>query len=165
MRLSLRQLGALAIVFMLSGPISAVPQSVPSEYQRLFVYRADQRTLYERALNSIGKTGFPVGRSFALIAGVTEYPNFPLMERSLKPAAIDLQKLQSYLKEQELFDEVVVLKDGDMTLANLNYFLENYFPQRLAESPHSRFLFAYSGHGYFVAAGALQGFLNVFLTY
>jgi hypothetical protein len=114
-----------------------------------------QRSRFEKALNVIGKTGFPVGRSFALIAGVTQYPNFPPLERSLRPAAVDIEKLQAYLKEQEFFDEIVVLKDGDMTLPNLNYFLENYFPEHLAQSPHSRFLFAYSGHGYSVKAGSV----------
>jgi TPR repeat protein len=147
----------LAIAFL---PTSGVAQSIPQEYQRLFVQRADRRSQFEKALNLIGKTGFPVGRSFALIAGVTEYPNFPELERSLKPAAVDIQKLQSYLKEQEFFDEIVVLKDGDMTLPNLNYFLENYFPERLAASPHSRFLFAYSGHGYAIKVGqTTRGYL------
>ncbi|MGA8028394.1 MAG: caspase family protein [Bryobacteraceae bacterium] len=131
-------------------------QSSPAEDPHFFVQRADQRSRFQRALNLIGKTSFPVGRSFALVAGVTQYPNFPLLERSLTPAAVDVEKLQTYLKEQEFFDEIVVLKDGDMTLSNLNYFLENYFPDRLAHSPHSRFLFAYSGHGYSIEAGGTR---------
>ena len=78
----------------------------------------------------------------------------------MTPAAVDIEKLQAYLKEQEFFDEIVVLKDADMTLDNLNYFLENYFPQRLRQSPHSRFLFAYSGHGYSVKTGeTARGYL------
>jgi uncharacterized caspase-like protein len=82
------------------------------------------------------------------------------MDKSLTPAAVDIEKLQAYLKEQEFFDEIVVLKDGDMTLSNLNYFLESYFPQHLAKSPHSRLLFAYSGHGYSVKAGkTTRGYL------
>jgi hypothetical protein len=134
--------------------------NVPEQYRPLFFYSADQRPLYEKALNSIGLTSIPVGRSYALIAGVTQYPNFPVLERSLRPAAVDIEKLKSYLKDQEYFDEIVVLKDGDMNLDNLNYFLQNYFPDRLAHSPHARFLFAYSGHGY--AEGAEEherGFL------
>ena len=144
----------------LARPFPLCAQSVPSKCQPFFVQCADQRSRLERALNLIGKTSFPVGRSFAIIAGVTQYPNFPEPEQSLRPAAVDIEKLQAYLKEQEFFDEVVVLKDGDMTLANLNYFLENYFPERLAHSPHSRFLFAYSGHGYSVRAGeTTRGYL------
>jgi len=41
----------------------------------------------------------------------------------------------------------VVLRDNDVTSENLEYFLQNYFPDRLKKSPKSRFLFAYSGHG------------------
>jgi hypothetical protein len=150
----------LMLTSVLAGPISVYAQSVPGQYQRFFVQRADQRSRFEKGLNLIGKTKFPVGRSFALIAGVTQYPNFPQLERTLRPAAVDIEKLQAYLKEQEFFDEIVVLKDADMTLANLNYFLEDYFPQRLSQSPHSRFLFAYSGHGYSIKAGlTTRGFL------
>ena len=134
--------------------------NVPEKYKRLFFHYSDQRSRYEKALNSLGLTSRPVGRSFALIAGVTQYPNFPELERSLKPAEVDIEKLTSYLKDQEFFDEIVVLKDGDMTLDNLNYFLENYFPIRIANSPHSRFLFAYSGHGYGLEGkGSSRGFL------
>jgi hypothetical protein len=148
------------LAFELAEPPTFNAQSVPAEYQRFFVQRSDQRSRFEKALNLIGKTSFPAGRSFALIAGVTQYPNLPPLERSLRPAAADIEELQTYLKEQEFFDEIVVLKDGDMTLANLNYFLENYFPERLAQSPHSRFLFAYSGHGYSVkAGGTARGYL------
>src|SRR5260370_982591 len=47
-----------------------------------------------------------------------------------------------------------------MTLDNLNLFLENYFPYQLEHSPHSRFLFAYSGHGYADAGPeGVRGFL------
>ncbi len=151
---------ALALAFVNPPPTDA--QSVPSQYQRFFVFREDQRSRFEKALNLIGKTQFPVGRSFALIAGVTQYPNRPPLERYLRPAAVDIEKLQAYLREQEFFDEIVVLKDGDVTLPNLNYFLDNYFPERLAprNSPHSRFLFAYSGHGYSVTAGeTIRGYL------
>jgi tetratricopeptide (TPR) repeat protein len=162
MRLLFRSaLGCLAVASALFSLRSVRAQSVGGEYRRFFVQRADQRSRFEKALNLIGRTSFPVGRSFALIAGVTQYPNFPQLERSLRPAAIDIEKLQAYLKEQEFFDEIVVLKDADMTLPNLNYFLESYFPERLAQSPHSRFLFAYSGHGYSVKTGltTVRGYL------
>jgi TPR repeat protein len=138
----------VVFVITLVGSSSAQSLSVPEQYKRFFFYYADQRSFYEKALNSIGLTKTPVGRSFALVAGVTQYPNFPVLEQSLKPAAVDIEKLKSYLKDQEYFDEIVVLKDGDMNLDNLNYFLQTYFPDRLAHFPHSRFLFAFSGHGY-----------------
>src|ERR1039458_6292106 len=150
---------ALALYPLARATAQSAP-SVPEQYKRLFFLRADQRSRFEKALNLVGKTGFPVGRSFALIAGVTQYPNFPVLERSLTPAAVDVEKLQGYLKDQEFFDEIVVLKDGAMTIPNLYYFLENYFPDRLAHSPHSRFLLAYSGHGYSVKQGeTTRGYL------
>jgi len=144
-------LGAIAVsMFLYSTHLASAqgPPEVPQQYRRLFYYNSDQRDLLEKALNKVGQTKFPVGRSFALIAGVTQYPNFPPLERDLKPAQVDIEKLKSYLKDQEYFDQIVVLKDGDMNLDTLNYFLESYFPEQLKKSPHSRFLFAYSGHGY-----------------
>jgi len=153
----------LLLLFTLQLTIFVSAEStpkVPEQYKRLFFQYSDQRRFYERALNSIGLSTRPVGRSYALIAGATQYPNFPALERSLKPAEVDIEKLKSYLKNQEYFDEIVVLKDGDMTLHNLDYFLEDYFPARIAASPHSRFLFAYSGHGYAEAqTDPVRGFL------
>jgi TPR repeat protein len=144
-------IGGIVVSLFLSSTHLALaqgPPEVPQQYRRLFYYNNDQRDLLEKALNKVGQTKFPVGRSFALIAGVTQYPNFPPLERDLKPAQVDIEKLKSYLKDQEYFDQIVVLKDGDMNLDTLNYFLESYFPEQLKKSPHSRFLFAYSGHGY-----------------
>ena len=103
---------SLMMASALVSQCSLCAQTVPTEYQRFFVERSDQRSRFEKALNLIGKTSFPVGRSFALIAGVTQYPNLPPAERSLKPAAVDIAKLQAYLKDQEFFDEIVVLKDA-----------------------------------------------------
>ena len=63
----------------------------------------------------------------------------PVPQQALRPAEADLQHLQAYLKDQEFFDEIVVLKDADMNYENLRYFLEVYFPERLKNSPKSRF--------------------------
>jgi TPR repeat protein len=124
-----------------------IPKAVPQEYRGCFVQYVDKRSLPEQALNLIGLSSQDVGRSFALIAGVTQYPNLAPEQQYLKPAAEDLRRLQAYLKDQEFFDEIVVLKDGDVTLQALRYFLEVYFPARVGQFPKSRFLFAYSGHG------------------
>jgi hypothetical protein len=76
----------------------------------------------------------------------------------LWPARLDVEKMTAYLAgEPESFNEIVVLLDEDMTAENLRYFLTQYFPRRLAESPRSRFLFAYSGHGMTAANG--RGYL------
>src|ERR1700751_4742453 len=109
MKLSCKTRWLLALlVFCLS--ICAHAQStpnVPAQYKRLFYYYADQRPLYEKALNSIGMTSQPTGRSYALIAAVTQYPKFSSADRNLKPAAVDIDKLESYLKDQEFFDEII----------------------------------------------------------
>ncbi len=120
-------------------------QPASHEYQQYFTHYVNERSYDEKILKSIGLTNEDMGRSFALIAGISHYPN--LSEPDLKPAAEDLRKLEEYLKNVEFFDEIVVLKDQNMTYANLEYFLKTYFPTRLEQFPKSRFLFAYSGHG------------------
>ena len=144
----IRYLSVVVGVLLLCLPArghSAAPVDKP--YQRLFVHYVDHRSLPEKALNLIGLTAQDVGRSFALLAGVTRYPNMPEGRQELAPAAEDLRQLESYLRAQEFFDEIVVLQDGDVTLDNLAYFLQSYFPDRLQRFPKSRFVFAYSGHG------------------
>lgn len=120
---------------------------VPKDFQKFFVHYVDKRSIWDKALNAIDVELKDIGRSFALIAGVSQYPNMSLTARELKAAAQDLEKLQQYLKTYEFFDEIVVLKEGDVTYENLQFFLQTYFPERLKEFPKSRFLFAYSGHG------------------
>ena len=152
------------LLFEVVLPLIVSAQStpnVPEQYKKFFSYYGDQRSLYEKALNAIGLTARPYGRGYALIAGVTHYPNFPAVRQSLRPAEIDIENLTKYLRDQEYFDEIVVLKDGSVTVDNLDYFLTSYFPERL-KSPHSRFLFAYSGHGY--AVGPEQTATGYLLT-
>jgi hypothetical protein len=124
------------------------PDFLPSQYQRYFARFVDNRTLTETMLNRVvGITAKEYGRTFALIAGISKYPNMSGAGSDLAPAAEDVRKLVNYLTTYEKFDEIVVLKDNDVTEANLIYLLEKYFPRRLNQFPYSRFLFAYSGHG------------------
>jgi TPR repeat protein len=134
----------LLLLFFSNG---LYPQDIPSEYKKYFAKYVDKRSILEKSLNIAGLTNKDVGRSFALICGVSYYPNMGIMDQNLQPAEEDLQKLQNYLENYEFFDEIVVLKNADMTLENLGYFLQTYFPKRLQKFPKSRFLFAYSGHG------------------
>ena len=120
---------------------------VDVSYQKYFVQYEDNRSWYETALNAVGQTNLEVGRSFALIAGVSHYPRLG-GNKDLIPAAEDIRKLRHYLIHVEKFDEVVELKNVDVNLENFNYFLQSYFPQQLKQFPKSRFLFAYSGHGF-----------------
>lgn len=120
---------------------------VPRIYQNFFVHYIDNRSVTERALNIVGLSQKHVGRSFALIAGISKYPAMSFADKELEAADEDLKKLHYYLKNSEIFDEIVILENGDVTFSNLEYFLKVYFPKRLRAFPKSRFLFAYSGHG------------------
>ena len=116
-------------LFFLAGLLASTARAqkeppVPEKYQRYFAHYVDKRSFWEKALNIVGLTGQDVGRSFALIAGVSKYPNMPLLDKELRPAAEDMRKLEEYLKEYEFFDEIVVLKDPNMNYENLTFFLK-----------------------------------------
>lgn len=157
----------LMLFAVLNGTASAQEKPpVPSEYQRLFAHYADRRSMLEKSLNLIGMTDQDVGRSFAVVAGVSHYPRLPAGSRTLAAAEADRDMLVAYLEKEEFFDEVVVLWDEDMNKKNLAYFLQQYFPQRLHSFPKSRFLFAYSGHGFsdggksYLLANSATGFAD-----
>jgi hypothetical protein len=98
-------------------------------------------------------------RSIALIAGISNYPKLPQDEQSLDAAKIDIDKLEILLKDQK-FDEIIVLRDGDVTLENLRYFLRTYaLRQADYYKKKLRFLFAYSGHGVEVDRTSSKGLL------
>ncbi len=153
---------SLAGFLLALWPIAVVaeepPNWVPEEHRQHFVRFVDDRSAWDKALNSVDVELGETGRAFALIAGVSFYPNMKGKERDLTPARVDLEKLASYLSaEPESFNEIVVLAEEDMTAEKLRYFLTQYFPKRLADAPRSRFLFAYSGHGMTAEWG--EGFL------
>jgi TPR repeat protein len=159
-----RALSVPALVFLCMVRVPCLGQSaqIPPEYKKFIVQSVDQRGVIEKFLNSRGVAQKPVGRSFALVAGVTQYPRMvDVGDRTLKEAAWDIDNLVRYLKTEEFFDEIVVLKDGDVNWDNLNYFLGTHFPEQLKQEQHSRFLFAYSGHGYAVGNDpeTVRGFL------
>ncbi|WPO42027.1 GH25 family lysozyme [Tardiphaga sp. 42S5] len=87
-------------------------------------------------------------RSFALLVGVSSYPNFPdPKDRELPPAAEDIALLRTFIDDQK-FDEIIVLQNSDATKDNLRYFLEVYLNKQLdLYKMRSRVLFAFSGHG------------------
>ena len=120
---------------------------VPEEFRQFIVHKSDSRPWSEKALNAVNLSTKDIGRGFAIVAGVSSYPNLSGSEKTLEPAEQDMRKLVKYLKEVEHFDEIIVLKDESMNYKNLQYFLQEYFPEKLKNNPKSRFLFAYSGHG------------------
>ena len=74
---------------------------VPKVYQNYFAHFEDNRSLPERVFNKLDVTLGDFGRSFALIAGVYEYPNY-LTDPELEPAKEDLRKLEEYLRDHDL---------------------------------------------------------------
>lgn len=86
-------------------------------------------------------------RNIALIIGISSYPNFST-DQQLPAAANDVEHLKTFLKDDEKFDEVIVLQNADATKDNIRYFLEDYILQRAAQfNNKARILIAYSGHG------------------
>ena len=140
----------LLVFGLLASSATAESPPVPPQYEDKFAQFVDNRTISEKALNSVGLSNQDIGRSFALIAGVSDYPlmSWTAAGTKLEPAQFDRDELIAYLRDYEFFDEIVVLWDGDMTADNLNYFLQTYFPERLKSFPKSRFLLGYSGHGF-----------------
>ncbi|MHC4111076.1 MAG: hypothetical protein ACYSUY_08370, partial [Planctomycetota bacterium] len=70
---------------------------VPEQYQGYFARYEDKRSFLEKALNLVHLTKQDVGRSFALIVGVSTYPNTPPLDKELTPAAADMRQLEEYL--------------------------------------------------------------------
>ncbi|MCI5191806.1 MAG: DUF1566 domain-containing protein [Candidatus Electrothrix sp. AU1_5] len=141
---------AICAALLLSLPVPLLAQErppVPLQYGGYFFKYTDQRSVPERLLNIVGMTNEDVGRSFALLCDISEYPNMSSVDGHLPAAAEDIRKLKEYLEQNEFFDEIVVLENEQVTTGNLEYFLQAYFADRLERFPKSRFLFAYSGHG------------------
>ncbi len=137
-------------VALLAGAAELSAQEEPQvleKYRKHFVHFSDSRGFGERTINTLGLSFQDIGRGFALIAGASEYPRLS-GETTLPPAAVDRDRLVAFLTKYEFFDEVVVLWNEEVTIENFEYFLQTYFPQRLERAPKSRFLFAYSGHGF-----------------
>jgi hypothetical protein len=143
-----RKLLLLVIVGFLLTASPSHGQQVPATHRRFFVHYVDKASLVEQVLNPLGVTTKDVGRSFALIAAVSAYPRMTGASKTLEPAGVDADKLTVALRDQQRFDEIVVLRNADVTPENVRYFLRDYFKRRLSEFPRSRFVFAYSGHGF-----------------
>lgn len=145
------------LVIGLLLPAIACPQGqpspssdIPAQYRQFFKkYKKDGRSLPTSILAAQGIDDHKIGRSYALVAGISHYPHLPSDKQLLQPAQVDVDRLVDFLENHEYFDEIVVLENDDVTLDNLNYFLGEYFPDRMAgDEPNSRFLFAFSGHGF-----------------
>jgi hypothetical protein len=137
------------------GLVSATPQpDVKPEYQKFFRYYKPGRSFPSNVLQAHGINDDKVGRSYAVIAGVSTYPNLPPDKQTLEPAKNDVENLVRVLRDKQYFDEIIVIENDDVSLATFNYFLQVYLPKQMAANPNARFLFAYSGHGFDDDAGS-----------
>ena len=67
-----------------SVAFSADKPDVANSYQRMFARFVDNRSMPEKALNLVGLTQQDVGHSFALIAGVSDYPRMSVLASGSK---------------------------------------------------------------------------------
>ena len=115
--------------------------------QYIVAFRPPDTDPDPRVASALGVGPTESVRSLALVIAVGNYPHLP-KESQLPAAQNDGRKLQSFLTDDQKFDEVVVLKDSQATKENINYFLGNYFrSEAQIYRSRSRFLLAFSGHG------------------
>jgi lysozyme len=151
---------------MLAGPpAGAQPQSTPfsgtcpngapareARYCSFFVhYNTGDAPLQTMVADFLGVSQASQTRSIGLIIAIDSYPNMP--GHDLSAAAVDAQRLQDFLIDNQHFDEVIVLRNADATVENINYFLEDYLPNHADDykgadgQGKARLLIAYTGHG------------------
>jgi GH25 family lysozyme M1 (1,4-beta-N-acetylmuramidase) len=114
--------------------------------QFFFYYAPPDQPLDRRIAQRVGATSSDETRSIALIVGISSYPK--IQGASIRAAKVDVEGLRAFFKDDQHFDEIIVLENSDATAENINYFLNVYLPERVVLfNGRSRFLFAYSGHG------------------
>ena len=60
-------------------------------------------------------------RSIGLIIAISKYP---LLHADIPAAAVDGQRMADFLINGQKFDEVILLRDQEASLDNINYFLK-----------------------------------------
>jgi GH25 family lysozyme M1 (1,4-beta-N-acetylmuramidase) len=109
-------------------------------------YKTDNTPLDQRLVDHLHVPSGSSVRSIAVIAapGVSTANalfNLPVADR-------DFDSLVSFFTNDQQFDEVIGLRDRDVTIDNLRYFLRTYALKRgLRYNGMVRFVFAFSGHG------------------
>lgn len=126
-----------------SGPIVATEAMC-----KFFVhYGSETATPDARIISRLKLQAGDRTRSIALIIGISSYPNFS-SDAQLPPAANDVTHLTKFLRDDQKFDEIIVLQNADATADNISYFLDDYLLARAAQfNNKARILIAYSGHG------------------
>lgn len=134
-----------------SGYSGTCPNGAPAgdpRFCRFFVqFNTDSAKLLDvRIADALGVASANETRSIGLVISIDSYPNLPGYDVSA--AGVDGTRLVSFLLNQQKFDEVILLRNGDATVENINYFLEEYLPNRADDfNKKARLLIAFSGHG------------------
>ncbi|MDR5766154.1 MULTISPECIES: GH25 family lysozyme [unclassified Caballeronia] len=127
------------------------PNGAPARearYCQLFVHFNNQggKALDTRIADAVGVKNAEETRSIGLVIAIDSYPN--LAGADIPAARVDGDRLVDFLVNKQQFDEVIVLRNGDATVANIEYFLQDYLVNRAKEfNKKARLLVAYSGHG------------------
>jgi GH25 family lysozyme M1 (1,4-beta-N-acetylmuramidase) len=119
-----------------------------------FIYHfAPEGTVADpRVRSRLNLRGQDRSRSIALVVGISKYSR--IADAQLPPAAVDVANLKRFLKDEQRFDEIIVLENEDADKNNISYFLNDYaLPRAALYGRKSRFLFAYTGHGIPPAGG------------
>ena len=114
-----------------------------------YFFRNQNTSPDSRIASRLGAGSSDFVRSIAVVVGVSEYPLMSdNQDRKLEPARIDVGKLRNFSKDNQNFDEVIVLENKKATVDNIEYFLGPYLlGQADFYKNKTRVLFAYSGHG------------------
>lgn len=147
----------LGLTLALTGAAAQSPEysgtcpsgaQVREAYCRFFIhFNTDSNgPLDTRIADAVGVKTANETRSIGLIIAIDKYPNMP--GHDIPAAGVDGDHLVTFLINSQKFDEVIVLRNEDATTDNINYFLEEYLPNRASDfNNKARLLIAYSGHG------------------
>ncbi|KRB10289.1 GH25 family lysozyme [Lysobacter sp. Root690] len=155
-RMLSRELAAIGLMGALLASASAEaticasgPEVDAEAYCAYFkFYRTQDETPDPRIAKRLIPTGNETVRSIALIIGNSVYPNIQGTNGSLSAAAIDVSNLTDFFVNDQQFDEVIVLSNGDATKDSIDYFLRTYLRNvGIEHVGKMRLVVAYSGHG------------------
>jgi len=88
-----------------------------------FHFEPDDKKPDPRVVRSLLLKPNERARSIAVVVGIGKYKK---NEYNVAAAHTDVDKLKSFLVEDQHFDEVIVLEDDDASIQNIRYFLRKY---------------------------------------
>ena len=135
-------------------PLQVIQAQSSIKYQKLENGKVDhwyhpksQHTWFQVQIENISNVLWPekqapFGYSVALLTGVSDYkhltPDLPSVEN-------DLQDMREFLLQTGGFDEVFVIKNGNLNRDIVERYIKDELPKRVGKD--GRLLFYFSGHG------------------